>query len=206
MKKLLPILAILLFLSASLSAVSSADLYKKLQSAYKGINSYQASVTQSNYYPQLKKTITYTGKMYFTPGRMLMHFEKPNLQRLHIESGKVTLYDGLSNTIFTSDIQPQYGRMNPLEILQLYWDRSSVKLDNQKGDLVDVTLTPAKDAMLSSLSATINAKNGQVQKLSYRDAGGNTVSYSFSGIKLNSSIPASVWKFTYPKDAQRIDQ
>ncbi len=206
MKKLSLLLTILLVIVASLSAISSADLYKKLQSAYKGLSSYQANVSQSNYYPQLKKTITYTGKMYFTPGKMLMHFEKPNLQRLHIEAGKVTLYDALSNTIFTSSIQPQYGRMNPLEILQLYWDRSSVKLVKQKGDLVDVTLTPSKDAMLSSLSATINSKSGQIQKLSYKDAGGNTVSYSFSGIKINGGIAASVWKFSYPKDAQRIDQ
>jgi outer membrane lipoprotein-sorting protein len=205
MKKLIPLL-ILTLLGLSLSAISSADLYKKLQGAYKGLSSYQANVSQSNYYPQLKKTITYTGKLYFTPGKMLMHFEKPNLQRLHIEAGQVTLYDALSNTIFTSAIQPQYGRMNPLEILQLYWDRSSVKLGKQKGDLVDVTLTPAKDAMLSSLSATINSKNGQVQKLSYKDAGGNTVSYSFSGIKLNGGISASVWKFSYPKTPNYIDQ
>jgi len=206
MKKLIPILIILLALSLSLNSISSADLYKKLQGAYKGLSSYQASVSQSNYYPQLKKTITYTGKIYFIPGRMLMHFDKPNLQRLHIEAGKVTLYDALSNTVFTSEIQPQYGRMNPLEILQLYWDRSTVSLGKQKGDLMDVTLKPTKDAMLVSLSATINTKNGQVQKLSYKDAGGNSVSYSFSGIKLNGGIPASVWKFTYPKDAQRIDQ
>lgn len=198
------LMLIIFALSGSLGATSNAELYNKLKSSFNSISSYQSDVSQTNYYPQLKKSISYSGKMYFTSGKMLMHFTKPNLQRLYIASGKVTLYDALSNTIFISDIQPQYGRMNPLEILQLYWDRSSVSIGTQKGDLVEVSLIPQKDAMLQSLKASINVKTGQVIKLSYQDAGANSVSYSFSNIKINQNIPASVWNFSYPKDVQRI--
>lgn len=204
MKRIL-LLSIIALLLIPLGAITSSELYTKLQNAYKGINSYQASVSQTNYYPQLKKSITYTGTMYFSGSRMLMHFDKPNLQRLIIENNKATLYDALSNTIFTSDIQPQYGRMNPLEILQLYWDRSQVTIGNTKNDLVEITLKPNKDAMLNSLTATINVKTGMVQKLGYQDSAANSVSYTFSNIKINQGIPASVWSFSYPKDAQRID-
>lgn len=205
MKKI-ALLLILAALLASLAAVSTQDLYKKLSSAHAGISSYQASVSQSNYYPQLKKTITYTGTMYFSGGRMLMHFTKPGVQRLLIENGQVQLYDAMSNTLYKGEIMPQFGRMNPLEILQLYWDRSTVSITGQKGDIVSVSLKPVKDPMLKSLSASVNYKSGLVQSLSYSDSGGNRVSYSFSGIKLNAGIASSVWKYSYPKNVQVIQQ
>lgn len=205
MKKTATLLIIALLL-ASLAAVSTQELYKKLSTTHAGISSYQANVTQSNYYPQLKKTITYTGTMYFSSGKMLMHFTKPGVQRLLIENGQVQLYDAMSNTLYKGEIMPQYGRMNPLEILQLYWDRSTVSVTSQKGDIVNVSLKPVKDTMLKSLSASVNYKSGLVQSLSYQDSGGNSVSYSFSGIKLNGGIPASVWKYSIPKDVQVIQQ
>lgn len=200
------IMIVLLAMLCSLGAITTTEVHGKLQGAYKNIQSYQATVVQTNYYPQLKKSITYTGKMYFSGGRMLMHFTKPSLQRMHIENNMLTVYEELSNTIFTSEIQPQYGRMNPLEILQLYWDRSQVKITAERKTEVDITLTPQKDPTMVSLGATINTKSGHILKLSYKDTAANSVSYSFSDIKTNAAIPASVWNFSYPKDAQRINQ
>lgn len=200
------LLILALMMPGMLSGTGTDDVYARMRTAYKGINTYQAAVTQSNYYPQLKKTIQYTGKMYFSGGRMLMSFDKPHIQRLHIESGKVQLYDSLSNTIFRGTILPQFGRMNPLEILQVYWERSTVSITGTKGENVSVRLVPVKDPMLKSLGAVINKKTGLVQTLSYQDSAGNSVTYAFSKIKLNSSIPAGVWSFTYPKDAQVIER
>ncbi len=200
------LIILLITLLASLGGISTKDLYKKLSTAHGSISTYQASVVQSNYYPQLKKTISYSGAMYFSGGKMLMSFTKPSVQRMLIDGGMVQLYDAQSNTLFKGEIMPQFGRMNPLEILQLYWDRSTVSITSQKGDIVSVSLKPVKDPMLKTLSASVNSKSGLVQSISYADTGGNSVSYSFSGIKLNGAIPASVWKFSYPKNVQIIQQ
>ena len=198
------VIAFLLVLVLGLGASTADGLYQKISTAYKSISSYQAKVQQTNYFADMKSTINYNGNMYFTPGRLLMHFDKPTTQRMLIEKGQFTLYDAGSNTIYTSRILDQYQRMNPLELLQLYWGRSTVSVKKGKGELMNVTLKPKKDAMLQSISATVNGKSGIIQTLSYKAHSGNTVKYSFSGIKINKGVPASVWQYSYPKDAQRI--
>ncbi|HNX37760.1 MAG TPA: outer membrane lipoprotein carrier protein LolA [Candidatus Cloacimonadota bacterium] len=206
MKRYILITAILLLILSLGSVTAPKAIYTKLQSAYKGISSFQAAVSQTNYYTQMKKSITYSGNLYFTPGRMLMMFTKPQIQRLQIESGKITLYDGMSNTIIKSVVQPQFGRMNPVEVLQIYWGKSTVSVTKEDTKTVSVSLKPNKDPMLKSLSAVINKSSGLVQNLSYIDFSGNSVSYAFSGIKLNSGIAASVWNYSYPKNAQTLQR
>ncbi len=204
MKKNILILLALLTAWTAGFALSSSELYTKLQSAYKSLSSFQAGVLQSNYYPQLKKTISYSGKIYFTPGRMLMSFDKPSVQVLKIADGKVELYDASSKTLFKSAVQPQFGKMNPVEILQLYWTKSTVTVTSQSKTAASVKLVPKQDDLVTSLAATLNPASGIVSKLSYTDKSGNSVSYSFTGIRLNGSIPSSVWAQNYPKDVQVI--
>lgn len=195
---------VMILMALSLSAVKQGELYQTISAAYQSISSYQATVQQSNYFADLKKTINYSGNMYFTPGRLLVHFDKPTTQRMLIEKGKFTLYDAGSNTIYTSEIVDQYRRMNPLELLQLYWAKSTVSVSKGKGELMNVELKPKKDAMLASISASVNGKTGVIQSLSYKAHSGNTVKYGFSNIKINQGIAESVWQYSYPKDAQRI--
>lgn len=204
MKKSILILLALLAAWTTGCALSSSELYTRLQSAYRNLSTFQASVQQSNYYPQLKKSINYSGRIYFTPGRMLMSFTKPGIQVLKIENGRVELYDASSKTLFQSAVQPQFGKMNPVEILQIYWSKSAVTVTSQSKTAASVKLVPKQDDLVSSLTATLNPASGIVSKLGYTDKSGNSVSYSFSGIKLNGSIPASVWKQSYPQDVQII--
>ncbi len=206
MKKTLLIASALLLIGLCSAATSSSVLYTKLQTTYKSLSSFQANVQQSNYYPQLKKSIDYTGMIYFTPGRMLMSFTKPGIQRLLIQKGKVELYDAASKTVFKADMLPEFGKMNPVEILQLYWTKSAVTVTSEDSATASVKLVPTKDDLVSSLTATINKSSGIVSKLSYKDKSGNSVTYSFSGIKLNAGISASVWNFSYPKGVQFVDQ
>ncbi len=203
MKKTLLILLALACLFA-LQGQTASELYSKLQSAYKNISSFQADLQQSNYYPQLKKTVTYSGKIYFTPGRMLMKFTKPSEQYLKIENNRVELYDAASNTLFQSAVQPQFGRMNPVEILQLYWDKSTVSVTSASKSAASVKLVPKQDDLVTSLTATLSPSTGIVSRLGYTDKSGNSVTYSFSSIKQNASIPASVWQVNPPKNVQII--
>ncbi|MDZ4182868.1 MAG: outer membrane lipoprotein carrier protein LolA [Candidatus Cloacimonadaceae bacterium] len=200
------IIILLCALALSLTAATTAEVYAKMQSAYKNLSTFQANVKQTNYYPQLKRSIVYDGKIYFSPGRMLMSFDKPHTQRLVIQNSRVELYDAQSNTLFKARMLPQFGKMNPVEILQVYWTKSTVKITRESGDIAQVKLIPKDDPLVTSLEASIHKKSGIVQTLSYSDSSGNTVTYAFSGIKTNAAIPASVWNFSYPKDAQIIEQ
>lgn len=204
MKKISIVLILSLF--GVLHAISVAELHDRVKLSYQKLISFQANVQQTNYYTQLKRSIVYTGKLYYTPGRMLMSFYKPSVQRLQIQSGKAELYDASSNTLLRSKMQPEFGKMNPVEILQHYWTKSKVSIVKQEKHLCTVKLIPQKDPMIKEMQAVIDSKTGIVNSLKYTDPAGNTVTYRFSNIKRDAAIPASVWKFNYPKDVQVISQ
>ncbi len=205
MKNKTILLCLLLMLSA-LSAVSTNEILAKLESTYKGISSWQANVSQTNFFSQINTTSTFDGMIYFTPGRLLIRYDKPRLQRMQIEDGMVSIYDSQSNTLFRTPMLPEFGKMNPVEILQHYWKLSQVKLLKTEKGIHHVSLVPAKDQLIKSLSAQIRSSDGYVLQLGYQDFNGNQVSYKFSNFKRNAAIPASIWKFSYPKDTQIIER
>lgn len=200
------IIALFLLVCMLNAATTPKTAYGKMQSLYGGLSSFQAGVRQTNYYSQLKKSIVYDGMIYFSSGRMLMHFTKPQIQRLQIENGKLTLFDQMSNTILKSQVRPEFGKMNPVEVLQLYWTKSKVSVTKEDKSTLSVSLIPQNDSVLKSLSAVIVKSSGLVQSLAYTDRSGNSVTYAFSGIKLNGGIPSSVWSYSYPKSAQILQQ
>jgi len=204
MKKAI-VVSLLLIWSVMLLSITTGEVYNKVSSFYANLRSFQAKVQQTNYYAQLKKTITYKGTIYFTPGRMLMHFDEPTIQRLKIENGRIELYDASSNTLFKTLMQPEYDKLNPVEILQSYWNKSKVSIISETKDRVNIELVPQNDDFIQSLSATLDKNNGLIYKLSYKDKTGNSVTYNFSSIKLNQGISSSVWKYDYPKNVQIIE-
>lgn len=189
-----------------LAAMTPAQVYTKLQGAYNSLRTYQATVSQTNRYRNLSRTITYTGRIYFQPSRMLMHFTNPQIQRLQIENGNITLFDSQSNTIMRSSMRPEYSRMNPIQLLQEYWGKSTVRVVAENRSNVTVELSIANDTVLRSINAELNRSSGLVNRLSYTDLSGNSVSYSFSGVRINAAIPANVWRFSYPADAQEVNR
>lgn len=204
MKKAIAV-SLLLILSVMLLSITTSEIYQRVSSFYANLRSLQAKVQQTNYYAQLKKTITYKGTIYLTSEKMLMHFDQPTVQRLKIENGRIELYDASSNTLFRTLMQPEYEKLNPVEVLQKYWNKSRISIISETEDKVNVELIPKNDDFIQSLSAMLDKNNGLIYKLSYKDKTGNSVSYNFSSIKLNQSIPSSVWKYDYPKNVQIIE-
>jgi len=197
---------ILLLCCNFLFGISSEALYQKIAKTYGSLSSFQAVIKQDNYFAQLDKSITYHGNIYFTKGRMVIRYNKPYFQRLSVSGGIVELYDSQSNTVFRSKMRPEFGKMNPVEILQLYWKKSTVNIQQGKGNLVNVFLKPFDDPVIVSISAVVNSESGIVQSLTWTNRNSDKVTYNFSSIKTNAKIPASVWQYTYPKDVQVVEQ
>jgi len=197
---------LVLLLCGVLFAQASTGLYQKLSSRYGSLTSFQADLSQTNHFAQLGRTISYEGKIYFQPGRMLMSFDTPSPQRLLIHAGKAELYDGSSRTLYRSDILPEFNRMNPIELLQLYWEKSSVERLKDQDGFARVRLIPKNDPHLQELSASIHPQSGIVHRLSYMDLSDNTVSYNFTNIQIDTMIPSAVFRFVYPEDTQIIEQ
>ena len=197
---------ILLLCCNFLFGISSEALYQKIAGTYGSLSSFQAVIKQDNYFAQLNKSISYEGNIYFTKGKMVIRYNKPYFQRLSVSGGIVELYDSQSNTVFRSKMRPEFGKMNPVEILQLYWKKSTVNIQQGKGNLVNVFLKPFDDPVIVSISAVVNSESGIVQSLTWTNRNNDKVTYNFSSIKTNAKIPASVWQYTYPKDVQVVEQ
>jgi len=58
MKKAI-VVSLLLIWSVMLLSITTGEVYNKVSSFYANLQSFQAKVQQTNYYAQLKKTITY---------------------------------------------------------------------------------------------------------------------------------------------------
>jgi len=201
------IITLILLLSCNLLfSISSEALYQKIAGTYGSLSSFQAVIKQDNYFAQLNKSISYEGNIYFTKGKMVIRYNKPYFQRLSVSGGMVELYDSQSKTMFRSKMRPEFGKMNPVEILQLYWKKSTVNIQQGKGNQVNVFLKPFDDPVIVSISARVNSESGIVQSLTWTNRNNDKVTYNFSNIKTNAKIPASVWQYTYPKDVQVVEQ
>ena len=205
MKNRLLYITVLLLLAVSMYAQSSTNAIKqKLESSFAALSSLQADVQQTNYFAQIKQTIRYDGKIYYEPSRMLIRFDKPHLQRLMIQGSEVQLYDAQSRSMLTSELLPEFSRMNPLQILQHYWDKSKVSIVEEKGKVVSLRLDTAKDSFVRQINAKVNLDSGMLMELSYKDHSENTVSYRFSNLRTGHKIDSKVWSFNPPKDTQHI--
>ncbi len=196
----------LLFLCLSLSAISLDELQKKIDGSYRDVSSWQAKIKQTNYFSQIKQSIVFEGNLYYQSKRLLISFNKPSVQRLLIDNGRVQLYDAQSKTLIKSSLLPEFERMNPLEILQHYWTKSKVRIDKQDKNQIHISMIPEKDSFIKSLRAVVESSNGRVIELSYSDFSDNTVTYNFSNIKINARIDDSIWQMKYPKDTQIIQR
>lgn len=206
MKRINCLLLVLIILNVSLSAITPHELRQQINKSYGALKTWQANLTQTNYFRQLDKHITYHGRIYYSGERLLITFDRPHRQRLSIENTRVQLFDSQTNTVFRTSILPEFGKMNPVNILRHYWSLSTVTIPKSDSKTVCVVLIPKSDPMIRQINARIRRSNWIVEQFSYQDSGGNTVTYDFANIRLNAAIPATVWDFRIPADAQVIEQ
>ncbi|MBM4403758.1 MAG: outer membrane lipoprotein carrier protein LolA [Candidatus Cloacimonetes bacterium] len=206
MKRISALILVSLILSVTLSALNTHDIHQQIDKRYGALKTWQADLTQTNFFRQLDRKITYQGKIYYRPERLLIDFDRPHRQRLTIAGTRVQLYDSQTNTVYKTAILPEFGKMNPVDILRHFWSSSTVSITKQDSKTVSVQLIPQNDPMIKQLNARIRRSDWIVEQLSYQDSGGNSVTYDFANIRINAAIPDGIWEFRLPKDVQVIEQ
>ncbi len=206
MKKIKFIVPLSMLMSFTLSAIGTGELRHQIDKSYGTLKTWQADIIQTNYFRQLNRKITYHGRIFYGSERLLIEFSRPHHQRLSIDNSRVQLYDAQTNTVFKTKVLPEFGRINPVDILRHYWNLSTVSITKHDNKTVSVVLIPQNDPMIKKINTRIRRSDWIVEQLSYQDGGGNTVTYDFSNIRINAAISASVWEFRPPSDAQVIEQ
>jgi outer membrane lipoprotein-sorting protein len=179
--------------------------YSSMQKAYSGISTWQAGVTQTNYFVSAKTTLKSQGNCYYKKDNFAIHYTKPSVQAIIVAGGKVTVYDQASKTVLTSALSSSIQSLNPVEIIRSYWQKSDWRLLDSRKNVTHIMLFPKADKQIKEISFILDEVSWLITSLTYKDAQGNTVTLSFDNMKINKPIPAGVWKLNLPKDVRRLE-
>lgn len=201
-KSLLTILLIILCNVLTASPIEVA--YNKMLNSYSRLNSWQAVINQTNYFVQTKTSLKSSGNFYFQKGKIAIRYNKPNEQRMLIQKGIVTIYDKSSNSYMKTELVSAVQSLNPAEIVKSYWQKSDNTVMSSTRESTVISIKPKKDEQIKEIKATIANKSGYITRFVYTDIQGNTVTISFTGMKVNKAIAASVWNLNIPANAKGL--
>jgi outer membrane lipoprotein-sorting protein len=198
------IIALIIIISTPLTAKTNANISKLLES-YKKLNTWQATLSQTNYYKQSGTSLKSSGSMYFKQGSLAIRYTKPMEQALLVQDGKVTIYDKSANTVLKTRLQSAVQSLNPAEIISAYCQNSTITKLSSRDSVVTYSLKPLKDDNISEIRFSMYAKTGYVQQLTYFDKQQNYVKLEFTKMKVNQPISPSVWKLSLPKNVRVLE-
>jgi len=180
--------------------------YRKMLDSYGKLTSWQAVISQTNYFTDSKVKLASSGNFYYMKNRIAIRYNKPNEQVLLIQDKKVTIYDKSSNSVIKSQLSSAVQSLNPVEIVSSYWQKSEKKLLPGTEKTSNIQLKHKNDKQIREIIFTSDNQTGYITKLIYNDLQGNSVTIAFTKIVVNKTIPASVWKLNIPKTAQVFER
>lgn len=205
MNKILVIFIVLLLWAGLLFADKLNDSYNKLLSSYGKLSSWQANINQSNYFSQTDATLSSTGVFYYRKNRVAIRYHQPGEQVLLVRDGKITVYDKSARSAVRTTLTSSLQSLNPAEIVKAYWQQSKKTLVSSSDGNTCISLQPGANSQAREIRFTMKDKSGFINRLSYTDTAGNTVTVRFSGIKVNPSIPDRIWQLNLPKDVKLME-
>jgi outer membrane lipoprotein-sorting protein len=204
--KITLLLALLLLFCGSLSADKLNDAYQKMLLSYGKLTSWQAVLSQTNYFKQPNTTLQSSGNFYYQKGKIAIRYSKPQIQILLVQNGTVTMYDKSANTALKSRLTSSVQSLDPVGIIRTYWGKSTKTLLKSKTGYTAMSLKPKNAAQIKEIRFTLANATGYVNQLTYFDPQGNSVTVAFSKMQVNKQIPASVWKLNLPSNARVMEQ
>ena len=199
--KILLIFLSFLVVSSLLFADKVNDTYQQMLKSYAKLSSWQSVINQTNYFSQTKTSLKSSGNFYYEKGRIAIRYNKPNEQIMVVQKGEVTMYDKASNTALKSKLVSSVQSLNPVEIVKTYWQKSDKKLLKSVDNSTVLSIKPISDAQIKEIKVNIDSGTGYIAKLVYTDKQDNTVTITFSKMRINKPISAAVWKLNIPANA-----
>lgn len=195
-----------LLVLTAMPAVTLNEHYQKMLSAYAKLNTWQAELSQTNYFKEADTSLKSSGAFYYQKGEVCIRYHKPNEQVLMIRDKRVTVYDKSSNIVVKSALITSVQSLDPVEIVKTYWKSSEKTLSSDTGKQAVISLRPKSDKQIREILVTLDSRTGYVNKLSYTDPQNNSVEIAFTKMQINKPIPASVWKLDLPPGVQVFER
>jgi outer membrane lipoprotein-sorting protein len=193
-----PLLMAALLCISFLQAINLDTFYSNMHQRYDAIKSMQADVTQVNEFVLSKSTLTSYGKLYYQPGKLLITYNKPHIQKLLVSNGLTQVYDQDSKTLIKSKTAANMQSANPLMLVDQFWQDSKKEIISEDSTQITLRLIPNTNKNVKQIKTTFSLSTYLPRELSYSDASGNTVRYKFRNLRTGQNIPPATWNLQVP--------
>jgi outer membrane lipoprotein carrier protein len=144
---------------------------------------------------------TSSGQFYLSrPGKFRWNYQKPFLQEIVANAGKVWFYDVDLEQVTRKQLDDSLGSTPALLLTGEVNLQEKFRLDEQgqDGEMRWVKLSPKNDES-GFKSILIGLNNGQLSGMELSDNFGQLTRIYFSNIKINPSLPDKLFEFVAPK-------
>lgn len=201
MKKLINHAMLMAFILASQSA--SASGLERMKEYFQNIQSAQAQFHQVVTDKQGQKTQEVTGTMQLQkPSKFRWDYNKPFVQHIVGDGDKVWLFDPELNQVTVRSFSKAVGS-SPAALLAGGKEMERlfiIKDTSRKGDLEWVIAVP-KIRESGFERVFLGFKGDALMEMELHDSFGNRTAIEFTDVQRNPKLPADVFKFTPPRDA-----
>ncbi|MRR17157.1 MAG: outer membrane lipoprotein carrier protein LolA, partial [Deltaproteobacteria bacterium] len=180
----------------------------RLQHIYEKTQDFQAAFVQETTVKSIRKTDVEEGIVYFkNPKQMLWDYRKPKAKKLIINAQKAWLYLPQDKAVY---IQESDKIFKSEALIKFLSGLGKLKEDftikyapgalDKNGNYLLQLYPREKGASYQYLQMTIDRQSSYIVRVSFDDVMGNATVLSFSGIKMNTGLPAKLFQFQKPAD------
>jgi len=188
------ILIITLFLLSTLLYANSESIIQNLLNRYTRINSFEADLTQTNWFSDHDITLTSTGRIYIQGNTVVVEYIEPVYQFIKSEPNKSIIYSRDQNTAIISS--------DDIHAVHLIFHFSN--LLSKDINLISITKTNAIFSVdipldeMTDITLHIDIENNTIDKIQYEDDMNNTVLIEFTNQIFNRILSRDINEFVIP--------
>lgn len=184
-------------------AAWEAAVLARVQEAYAGLESLEASFVQENDWSIHEDVQSYRGRLYVvTDGRIRIEYDEPKGHLFVADGTWHWTYVPESGQVLQSPAAPTGAPLSRLFLDVLAGRRvSSV---SRSGDLVALELEPEPELGLASLTVFVDEHTGLGRRFRWSDLEGNTATYVFEESRTNVPLADDLFVFEPPAGVEVV--
>ncbi|MBF0463839.1 MAG: outer membrane lipoprotein carrier protein LolA [Nitrospirae bacterium] len=199
------ILIVFILLITSSTAFAAKPFVSVIKDYYESVKDIRGSFVQLSKLKDLEKELTYSGSFYIKPPkRMSWRYEGNESQEVYINEGELIIYQKKNAQAFRSKYDERTIGQTPLALLRGFKDvQTNYNVEEKDGV---IRFTPKQSNFNLRYFDIYPSKEGfPIKKIVVYDKNENVVELTLSGVRINTGLEDSLFKFTPPSGLSIID-
>jgi len=176
---------------------------QNLTNTYQSLSSYQADFKQINHWQEQQTQLVSEGVIFIEGEKFTLSYTKPGSQRIVIDDDKVYIIDDKDRTIIIAELQDH---LNPVGIINLYWNKSKTAIKKETDKELVIILTSIEDPTIREIEVEVRKKDFMILRINYEDFDDNKVEFRFLNEKMNRQLDKKAFHIPLNEGYAIIDQ